>query len=744
MSRAPTVPPQPVAGSANVNALRLRRRYDLAVVSTRHKNESAVVIKDPIALKYHRLRPDEYFVLELLDGTRTLSQIRDAYQKRWAPQKVKLTEINQLLFRFHQNGLTQSDAAGQGDRLSERRWTDRKRKWMQSISGVLFIRFPGIDPEPILRGLYPIARPIMGWFGTCLALLVCVLAGATFLIQWERFHAEFPAMHQWLRLESIIVLAAVIGGTKVLHELGHAITCKHFGGECHQIGPMLLVFAPALYCDTSDSWMLPSRWQRAMVGMAGIATEVFLAAIATFVWANTGPGLPHYVAMNVMLVCGVSTVLFNANPLLRYDGYYVLSDLCDVPNLGERSRKLLAGDFNRLFLGVDEPSEEAYSRSTRFWLTVYGFAATTYRWGLTLLILWFVSLILRPYRLESVGKMLCAFAAGGLLFTLLRNPYHFLRHPARRRLIRMKRVLTSLCLLSLVIAGAMYPLPSGESAEGRIIPRSETVVYVSSPGHLSELLRGPGQLVSQDDVIAVLTNPDVELQRLEIQGRRDTQKQLVEALRRSQLDSPDAANELPSAEALLADLETQLRTREKRVEALSIRAPASGKLLAAPRRKNPVPSDQETRVSLVNWSGDPTEVENRGCFLESGVELMSIAADDQWDVELVMTQTQIERIDLGAEVKLVLESTPEQTITGTLTDISRSQWTAPDNAYRRDDPDAVRQGQPVTTSYVVRVELSPTDLPLITGAAVAARVHAEPISLFGRGSRLINRLLRFR
>ena len=206
-------------------------------------------------------------------------------------------------------------------------------------------------------------------------------------------------MHQWLRLESLFVLAVVIGVTKVLHELGHALMCKRFGGECHQIGPMLLVFTPALYCDTSDSWMLPNRWQRAAVGVAGIATEVLLASLATFVWVSTGPGLSHFIAMNVMLVCGVSTVFFNANPLLRYDGYYVLSDLCDVPNLGERSRKLLAGDFARICLGVDEPSDEVFSRRSRFWLTVYAVTATAYRWGLTLLILWFVSQLLRPYRL---------------------------------------------------------------------------------------------------------------------------------------------------------------------------------------------------------------------------------------------------------------------------------------------------------------------------------------------------------
>jgi putative peptide zinc metalloprotease protein len=722
------------------NPLGLRCRADLVAVETQHKYESAVVVKDPVAMKYHRMRPDEFFVLMKLDGEASLEQIREEYERVFAPTRVTAADLNRLLFRFHQSGLTISDTPMQGDRLTDRRRKDRNQRLMQHISGILFIRFPGVDPEPIMKRLYPLVRPLMSWFGVMAAMVLCVIAVFMFATRWDQFSAEFPNMGEWIRLEAVLILAAVIGGTKVLHELGHAVTCKHFGGECHQIGPMLLVFTPALYCDTSDSWMLPSRWQRAAVGLAGIGAEVVLAAIATIVWASTAQGLTHYVAMNVMLVCSVSTLLFNANPLLRYDGYYVLSDLCDVPNLGEQSRKLLSAHTSQIVFGVDEISPEPMTPWARFWMLTYALAAFCYRWGLTLLILWFVSIVLRPYGLESIGKLLCIFAAGGMLFTLFRAPFAFLRNPARRKLIQMKRTMISAVSIAALIAIGFYPLPSGVSASARIVPREETPIYITTPGILESVNLKPGTQVHEGDEIARLANDDVELQYLTIKGRYETQKQVVEAMRISAVDSPDAGNQLLAQKFLLEDLAKQLKTRESRREGLVIRASVTGTLIAAPYRA----SEKNSEHRLVSWSGYPTQQQNQSCFLEPGHELMSIATDANWDAELILSQSEVQRIELGADVKLVLESMPSRPFIGKVSDIARAKWLSHEHGERRDDPTASRRDSPPGTSYVVRVQLESSELPFVAGATVAGRIEAEPISGFGRASRFLNGLLRFR
>ncbi len=726
-------------------ALGVRCRPDLVAVETKHKRESAVVVKDPIALKYHRMRPDEFFVLQLLDGRCTLEEVRVRYEAKYAPMRVTQAQLNQLLFRFHQSGLTISDAVMQGDRLKERRQKERREKWMQHISGVLFIRFPGVDPEPLLRRLYPLVRPLLSQAGICCVLMICAAAGVTFVGQWDRFANEFPQISQWLRFESLLVLALVIGGTKVLHELGHAIACKHFGGECHQIGPMLLVFTPALYCDTSDSWMLPSRYQRAAVGAAGIMTEVTLAALATLIWSATGPGLTHSIAMNVMLVCSVSTLMFNANPLLRYDGYYVLSDLCDVPNLGERSRKLIASFSSRLLLGVDERESDPDPNGSVFWLSVYAVVSFVYRWGLTLLILWFVSLILRPYGLESIGRLLCVFAAIGLLVTLLRAPVRFLRNPARRRLIQMNRVALSFFVGCCLLAAACWPIPSGISAVARIVPRSESPIYVSTPGQLQAFKVELGQLVNEGDPIATLVNRDVELQYAQAKGRYESQRQTVDSIERSRLTHPEAANELPGARALLEDLKKQLETRKTRLEALTICAPSSGKLVAAPRRPAQRADAEAFDQQLVSWSGYPTDAENQHCFLESGTEILSVATSDDWDAEINLEQEQMQRIAIGSSVKMVLEAMPSMVFMGKVTDLSRSQYDADQNAQRRDDRSATQNAGPPATSYLVRVQIQKKEgLHLTTGAVASARIESKAISVFGRAKRTLNSLLRFR
>jgi putative peptide zinc metalloprotease protein len=246
--------------------------------------------------------------------------------------------------------------------------------------------------------------------------------------------------------------------------------------------------------------------------------------------------------------------------------------------------------------------------------------------------------------------------------------------------------------------------------------------------------------VSQGDEIARLVNHEVELQFVKAKARFESQQQVVETIRRSALSAPEAANQLPGQEALLEDLRVQFETRRVRMDALSIRAPANGKLIAAPHR----PRQRESADRLVSWSGYPTDPNNRDCLLEPGQELMSVATDPNWDAELILSQSEVDRVFLGARVKLALESAPETTFHGVVHDISRAEWTPEQNADRRDDPEAARRAGPPATSYIVRVQLEPNDVISMTGATATSRIQAGSISMFHRVSRMLNSLIRFR
>jgi putative peptide zinc metalloprotease protein len=721
--------------------LAVRRRSDLVIVQTKHKHESAIVVKDPIAMKYHRLRPDEYFVLCQLDGISSLDSIRESYEQIYAPTKVSAADINQLLFRFHQFGLTLSDTTLQGERLCAVRDKERKQKRMQLIGSVLSIRFPGVDPEPLLRRLYPWVRPGMNLWGMMIYAIVVLVAAIVFASHASRFSGELPSMQQWMNLRSVLILGSVIGLTKVFHELGHALTCKHFGGECHQIGPMLLVFTPALYCDTSDSWMLPSRWARAAVGLAGIAVEVALAALATFVWISTGPGLVHTIAMNVMIVCSVSTLVFNANPLLRYDGYYVLSDACDFPNLGDRSRKLLVNTSNRWMWGIAEEMAEWFSSGQKFWLIAYASAAAVYRWTLTLAVVYVVMIMLRPYRLESIGRVLAMFAVGGTVFMLMRPFYQFLSHPGRRRKIKMNRSILSIALLSLLFVGSLVPLPSWVSVNGRLVPRSESPIYVSSEGRLDQLLAKPGDQIKSGQPIAVLSNPETSLQCLAAKGRYEAQLAKLDATRAQAISNSESASQLPSMQATLDEFEKQFRRRQARLDSLTVSAPADGRLIAGPKL-NPAPRDAND-LNLVNWTGSPTDPHNANCWLQSGTELMSLQTDPNHDAEILLDQVLVRRFDVGSAVKLIASDDPQRILRGRVTNVSRTDYDPKMDAARRDDPRAGEQLTPPGTLYLVRIELDDSE-NLKPDVRVEGHVVAHDRSVAGRIYESLSSLLRFR
>src|SRR6476659_2225639 len=248
---------------------------------------------------------------------------------------------------------------------------------MAAATNILSMRFKGIDPERFFNFIYPYIR----WFFSVPAMVCCVtlalMALSLIIVQFDVFHSRLPDFHYFFRAQNWMWLALTLCVTKILHEFGHGLSCKHFGGECHEIGVMMLVLTPCLYCNVSDSWMLPNRWHRAAIGAAGMYVELVLASIACFIWWFTVPGPLNYICLNVMFVSSVSTVMFNANPLLRYDGYYILSDILEIPNLRYRSTEYTVGLIKRHLFKV-KLSQPPPPVGQRIWLVLYAISSSIY------------------------------------------------------------------------------------------------------------------------------------------------------------------------------------------------------------------------------------------------------------------------------------------------------------------------------------------------------------------------------
>ncbi|MEM9586524.1 MAG: HlyD family efflux transporter periplasmic adaptor subunit, partial [Planctomycetota bacterium] len=721
ISARPAPPPKRSSNHSVADAaLAVRCRPDLQWTQYDHRHESAVVVKDPVANEYHRLRPDEAFVLHSLTDDVSLSELRRCYEQRFAPERVTEAELNALLLRLHRLGLTASTAPGQGGRLHRRLKIKQRKDLLQRLTNLLVIRFGGVDPRRLLDLVYPWVQPVFSLGGLLIAVGICGAALVQFATHHRRFWSELPAADQWLRADQLLLLMLVIGSTKVLHELGHAMVCRHFGRECHTIGPMLLVFTPALYCDTSDSWMLPQRWKRAMVGMAGVATEVLIAAAATLVWAGSGPGVVHALAMNVMLVCSVSTVVFNANPLLRYDGYYVLSDWWDIPNLSQVARDEAMLALKRWGLAIDEPAKHTRATSQRVCLVIYHLLATVYRWVLTLCILWFVWIGLRPIGLESIGKSVAVLIMCGLLIATVRPAVAILRDPLRRKGWRLAGIIR-LAGCGLLMTGLCFVPWSGRLiVSGRLVPAEEERVYVQTPGHLDQFLARVGDPVRIGDVIAVLRNLPAEEELVVAEGKLAKQQQLVESLRSGRYGDPVLAAQLPAAESTLKTLTQRVESQRARVNGLTIVASQTGRLLGPPRRFLPPQADH---LVLVQWTGDPTASENQGGFLETGTELFSIIPmQEGWVAEAIVDQSEIERVRMGASVALMLETQPATIAMGEVSRLSGQAWDSEQDPLRRDDPQRAQQQSTPSARFVVRIEIPEAPEGSISGRRVTARI----------------------
>jgi putative peptide zinc metalloprotease protein len=547
--------------------LRPRLRGHIRIHRHVYRGEIWYVVEDRVAGKYHRFNPASYRVISLMDGKRDMNQVWARLTAELAEDTPDQEEVIRLLGQLHGADLIQCDVTPDVAELLERRGKQERKKLMSRYMNPMSLRFPLVDPDRFLEWANRWPHLFRGGWGMLLWLAAVLPALFLAPLHWPDLTENFS--EQLLAMDNLLLLAVVFPLLKSLHELGHGLAAKARGGEVHEMGIMLLVFFPIPYVEASSSSAFVKKTDRMLVGAAGMLTELFVAALVFYVWLMLEPGLARSLAYNALVLASVTTILFNANPLLRYDGYYILADWIEIPNLGTRSTQYWKYLAERYLLNVAKSEPPPSTIGERRWFIGYAPLAFAYRmfvlFGIALFVAqqyFIVGILLAIWGLvASLG--IPWFKIGRALLT---EP----RFAARGARIRAVLGGTFLGLYLLLF---VMPMPYHTHAEGVLRLPEQALLRAEAAGFVTRALARPGDSLRPGDAVVESVNAElaseleIQLAKLEeIRARYDAAwgvkpaeaSQLEEAMRREQ-----------------ASLD---RLRE-RMARLTLRAGASGKLL---------------------------------------------------------------------------------------------------------------------------------------------------------------------
>jgi putative peptide zinc metalloprotease protein len=657
--------------SSAARRLSIRKRADLVARKQHYLGRSYWVVKEPIGLQYFRFQEEEYAILNMLDGDISLDEIKERFEEDFPPQKITLDELQQFLGMLHRSGLVVANVPGQGKQLNKRRGERRRKELLQAASNILCIRFKGFDPERFLNWIYP----YVSWFFTVPAVILTVLFGLSALtlvmVEFDKFHSKLPEFQQFFSVHNAFWLMVVLAVTKVFHEFGHGLSCKHFGGECHEMGVMFLVLTPCLYCNVSDSWLLPNKWARASIGAAGMYVELVLAAFATYIWWFTYPGLLNNLCLNMVFISSVSTVIFNANPLLRYDGYYILSDLVEIPNLRQKATSILGRKMGEWFLGMEMQEDPFLPQSRQGFFALYTIAAAIYRWVVAFSICWFLYKLFESHQVKVIGQIIVLASLYGLFCQPLYQLGKFFYVPGRLDKVKKSHFYPSLAGLIIIIGALCFvPLPHSVLAPLELQARDAESISIFGGGTLVSIDVKPGQTVKKGQQLALLQNRDLELKIVELSGKAKLYRRQLENLRMEPFSDRRAASEISAIEEALKSTEDMLRNRENEQKRLRLVAPIDGVVLPP----SFTPSREDPDLQLGAWSGTPLDPENIGAFLQEQVLFCQIGDPKKLKAVMVIDQGDRNMVEVGQNVDIKIDELPyKKAIRSEITDIAESE-----------------------------------------------------------------------
>ncbi len=612
-----------------VQALKPQLRTHTRLHRHDYRGQIWYILQDDSSSRYHRFSSAAYEFIGLMDGRRSVQAIWHQVNTSLGDDAPTQDDIIQLLAELHRRDVLQCDIPADTDELFRRSEAQEKAQWRGRFKNPLSIRIPLVDPETLLNRTIAWVAPLYSWPALLLYLLTLIVAVLLAGVHWQEIRAA--AELQAFSPQNLLLMALTYPIVKLLHEFGHAYAAKLEGGEVHEMGIMLLVLMPIPYVDASAATAFRSKYKRMLVGAAGILVELLLAALAFFVWLNIEPGLVRSLAFNVMLIGSISTVLFNGNPLLRYDAYYVLVDAVAIPNLGQRANRYIGYLLQRYAFGLQAAKSPVNAAGEAGWFFCYAIASFVYRLLLLVVIGFYLA-----QTFFFVGVALAVWAVinqlllpiGKHLLWLLSSPG--LRFKRARALSVSGVVCASLCALLLLL-----PITSKSRHQGLVWAPQDARVHAGTEGFVVQLLAEPGSQVVKGQALLQLSDPLLVAEREVAAARVKELKARYFALRATDLVQAKLMQEERQA------AEAELRRAQQRVDALRIASNAAGEFVV------------------------PMADDLPGQFVKQGQSLGYVIAERNATARVVVDQADIDRVRqrldkvevrLASDINTVLEA----------------------------------------------------------------------------------------
>lgn len=488
----------------------LALRKDLDIIESERSDDGSKrwVLRDPINNRFFKIGNDEVKILSCIKGTSLdLRELESVLQTVAASSGLSITleRLQQFMLFLKQNNLLTAYGPESKDQLLKLRSVQRPGVFKSALRSYLFLRVNLLKPNRLLDLMLPwvswLFRPLVWWL-----ILVNTIVGVYLTSrQWDYFLSSFV---DYFSLNGVLATGIALILVKILHELGHALVTRHYGCSVNSMGVALLIFWPVLFTDTTDAWRLKSRRQRVMIGSAGVMTELAIASIALTMWNFVPEGILKSVLFILATTTWILTLVINLNPLMRFDGYFVLADLLGVDNLHSRCFGVARWKLREWMFGFGHTPPERPRRS----LIGLAFAVWIYRFLLYL----GIALIIYNYFFKILGMILITIQIySSLVVPVMKELGFWWKN--RRQARMFPNVTITAGLLLLVCCWFLLPSRMTLSMPAYLRAANSITLYSQEAGRLVSMIENDGSLVDEGDVLVEFDLVDLrhEMQQAE-------------------------------------------------------------------------------------------------------------------------------------------------------------------------------------------------------------------------------------